>query len=164
MVAQPAKLNERELGSSHALYLKIFPSRTGFPSTVVSLHHISVTRALSSSDTGVATLVQSYLVRNNGVVHQMSAGKAATCRQVQDAALPSPRTWGIPPVLQNVGFSQGLQYTASHQLASSFASTMGWMLCPRMSHAPDTSSSSPSLPVICMHLQVTRAKHETAGR
>lgn len=40
----------------------------------------------------------------------------------------------------------------SHQLASSFASFMGWTLCPRKSHAPDTSSSSPSLPVICMHL------------
>ena len=43
------------------LYLKTFPSRTGLPSNVVSEHHISVTRALSASDTGVATLVQSYL-------------------------------------------------------------------------------------------------------
>lgn len=43
-------------------------------------------------------------------------------------------------------------FPLTYQLASSFASIMGWMLCPRMSHAPDTSSSSPSLPVICMHL------------
>lgn len=43
------------------VYLKTFPSRTGLPSTVVSEHHISVMRTLSSSDTGVATFVQSYL-------------------------------------------------------------------------------------------------------
>lgn len=65
VVATSAKLDKRELPPVRPLYLKTFPSRTGFPSTVVSLHHISVTRALSSSDTGVATLVQSYLARNS---------------------------------------------------------------------------------------------------
>jgi len=50
------------------VYLKTFPSRTGRPSTVVSEHHISVTRALSSSDTGVDTLIQSYLSSAGDVV------------------------------------------------------------------------------------------------
>lgn len=54
-----------------------------------------------------------------------------------------------------------MTFTATHQLASSLASTMGWMLCPRMSHAPDTSSSSPSLPVICMHLRARDPRHKT---
>lgn len=53
----------RDFLPNTAPYLKTFPSRTGLPSTVVSLHHISVTRALSSSDTGVATFVQSYLLK-----------------------------------------------------------------------------------------------------